>query len=117
MEIFLPELHNWPLRAFLDEASDTFGEDALRELLNSYGLQLQDFVDASAWISLEFVEALLQGMVELAGDPEFFDRATRRGMSAKYIGPLYPLFRAFGSPRFSYNQLARAAGRVNKTGQ
>ena len=37
-------------------------------------------------------------------------------MTPKYIGPLYPLFFAFGSPIFAYGQLAKAAGRFNRTG-
>ncbi|HKP64417.1 MAG TPA: ATP-binding protein [Polyangiales bacterium] len=49
-------------------------------------------------------------------DPGLFERACLLSMSPKYIGPLYPLLFAFGSPGFTYNQLPRAAGRVNKTG-
>lgn len=117
MEVFRPELQIFPLRAFIDEARDAFGSERLEALLKPYGVPSEAFSDPSAWVSLEFVESLLARMQDEAGDEGFFDRATLRGMSPKYIGPLYPLMVALGSPAFTYNQLGRAAGRFNKTGR
>jgi signal transduction histidine kinase len=117
VETFRPELHIWPLRAFIDEARDTLGNERLSELLSKFSLEQKDFLDTSAWVSLEFVEALLQDFLDTTKDPEFFDRATIRGMASRYVGPLYPLLVALGTPAFTYKQLQNAAGRVNKTGK
>ncbi len=116
MEIFRSELHGFPLRAFVDEAKEALGEDGLRDLLGGYGLSAAAFSDTSAWFSLEFVEALLEEMARRIGDPGFLARAIVRGTTAKYMGPLFPLLFTFGSPLFTYNQLPKLAGRVNKTG-
>jgi signal transduction histidine kinase len=117
VEVFRPELHSFPLRAFLDEARDTLGDKAYLSLLAKYDLKPEHLLDRSAWISLEFAESVLGDMIAASQDPEFFERACLRGMSAKYIGPLYPLLFAFGTPLFTYKQLAPAAGRFNKTGR
>jgi signal transduction histidine kinase len=116
MEIFLPELHAFPLRAFLDEGRETLGAAGLTELLGLYGLIAADLTDSSTWVSLAFVESLLEELVKRANDPEFLERCMARGMTPKYIGPLYPLLFALGSPAFTYKQLVPAGGRVNKTG-
>jgi len=116
MEIFRQELHSFPLRAFIDEARTALGAVALDELLNGYGVRLSELMDSSAWLSLEFVESFVKTTLERAHDPALFDRANVRSMTPKYIGPLYPLLFAFGSPGFTYNQLPRAAERLNKTG-
>jgi signal transduction histidine kinase len=116
MEIFRPELHSFPFRAFLDEARTTLGAAGLDELLKGYGVSLPELMDSSAWLSVEFVESFIRDILERSQDPALFDRACLLSMSPKYIGPLYPLLFAFGSPGFTYNQLPRAAGRLNKTG-
>jgi signal transduction histidine kinase len=116
MEIFRQELHSFPLRAFIDEARATLGAAALDELLKGYGVSLPELMDSSAWLSMEFVESFIKTTLERSHDPALFDRASVRSMTPKYIGPLYPLLFAFGSPGFTYNQLPRAAERLNKTG-
>jgi signal transduction histidine kinase len=116
MEIFRPELHSFPFRAFLDEGRAALGAAGLDELLRSYGVSVTELMDSSAWLSVEFVESFIRDILERSQDPALFERACLLSMSPRYIGPLYPLLFAFGSPGFTYNQLPRAAGRVNKTG-
>ena len=117
MEVFRQELQSFPLIAIFDEARDAIGAEALAALLEPHGVTVEALSDSSSWVSLRFVEAVLEGLVDAAKDPEFLDRAILRGMRPRYIGPLYPLLFAFGSPLFAYNQLDKAAGRFNKTGK
>lgn len=116
MEIFKQELHVFPMRAYLDATRDAIGADALDELLRPYGITAQSFEDPNAWISVEFAEAFLQDMIARCADPSHFARATRLGMAPKYLGALFPLFAAFGTPLFTFQQHARAATRFNKAG-
>ena len=116
MEVFKQELHVFPLRAYLDATREAIGDEALARLLQRYGLSIAHFEDANAWISVEFAEAFLEDMVNACNDPDHLDRATRRGMSRKYLGPLLPLFVAFGSPLFAFQQHSRAAAQFNKAG-
>ncbi|HEY2736576.1 MAG TPA: HAMP domain-containing sensor histidine kinase, partial [Polyangiales bacterium] len=116
MEIFSPELHCFPLRAFLDEAKDKLGDIGLAAVLGRYGLTEAELADSTAWVSLEFVESLLQALVDETHEPDFVERSVMRGMTPKYIGALYPLLFALGSPSFTYKQLAPASARMNKMG-
>lgn len=116
MEIFSPELHSFPLRAFLDEAKEILGAAPFAGVLAQFAVTEAELADSTAWVSLEFVEALLQALSDATGEPDFVERSITRGMTPKYIGALYPLLFALGSPSFTYRQLAPAAGRLNKTG-
>jgi signal transduction histidine kinase len=116
MEIFRPELHSFPFRALLDEARATLGAAVLDDILKGYGVRLPELMDSSAWLSIEFVESFIRDVLERSQDPGFLDRGCALSMTPKYIGPLYPLLFAFGSPAFTFNQLPRGTGRFNKTG-
>lgn len=118
MDVFRPELHSFSLRAILDEAEASLGHEPVARVLARYGLSRERLSDPSAWVSLEFYESLLDGLNACAsGDPDLLERAMLRAMSPKYLGPLYPLLFAFGSPSFTYGQQPRAAARLNKTGR
>src|ERR1700753_3231425 len=109
MEIFSPELHSFPLRAFLDEAKVNLGEAGLAAVLGRYGVTEAELADSTSWVSLEFVESLLQALIDETKEPDFVERSVVRGMTPKYIGALYPLLFALGSPSFTYKQLAPAS--------
>ncbi len=116
VEVFRPELQAFGTKAIIDEAVEQLGRDVVVEVLGRYRVTTPDLNDSSAWVSLAFVEALLQDFIERSGDEAFLDRAALRGMTPKYLGALYPLLFALGTPGFTYRQLARVAHRVNKTG-
>jgi len=116
MEVFRSELHVFPLRAILDESKAVLGEEALDEVLEQFGLVFADLTDRSGWVSLEFVEAFIGELVRRAQDRDILTGAMDRAMSPAGIGPLYPLFVAFGSPLFTYRQLPAMNERFNKTG-
>ena len=117
MDVFRQELHSFSLRAVLDEAEASIGREAVARIVAEHGATLERLIDGSAWVSLDFFESLLDALIERARDPRLLTRAMLRSMSPKYLGPLYPLLFAFGSPSFTYAQLPRAAARLNKTGR
>jgi signal transduction histidine kinase len=116
MEVFKPELCAFPLRAFVDATRDSIGSDALEDILRPYGVKARDLEDPTAWYSLAFVEEFLAEMVRRCPEPDHLERATRLGITPRYIGPFLPLVRALGSPLFAYQQLGRAAARFNRIG-
>ena len=116
MNVFKPELQAFAVRAILDEAALALGAEEVVQQLATHELVLSDLDDPSAWLSLEFIEALLDGFVKRGGDAAFLERAASNGVTPKSLGSLYPLLFAFGSPAFTYKQLSRLAGRINKTG-
>jgi signal transduction histidine kinase len=114
MGVFLQELPAYPLRAVFDVAAEDLGSEALAELLAERGVTREALEDPLIWVSLEFVEWMFTAIAQRLQDTDFVSRAAARSMSAKYIGPLYPLFVALGTPLFAYRQIAKASGRVSK---
>ena len=112
---FKPELHASGFRAILEVASKHLGPDEVRKLVESLGVKLEQFSDPNGWLSLEFAEALNQEISSRVADPTWLDTAMRLGLTPKYLGILYPLFRSFGTPAFTYKQTVLVARRLNKT--
>ena len=115
MEVFRRELCAFPLRAYVDATRAAIGTEALDEMLQPYGIQASDLEDPNAWYSLDFVEALLKNVVDRCGI-DHLDQATRLGITPKYLDVLAPLVVAFGSPLFTFQQMAKSAARFNRTG-
>lgn len=115
--VFAPEIQAFPLRSILEEAITTTDEQSVVAIVRSYGIEVGELYDKSAWVSLEFMESLLAKLIDSTGDPGFLARAMSRAMSPAGIGPLYPLLVAFGSPAFTYRRLPGLAARINKTGR
>jgi len=114
--IFLPEVHALFLRPFLDEARDSLGDDKLQELIRSFGVAERDLRNPTAWVSLAFCEKFCDVLYTAGMDPAVFERCGRRVLTPQYLGILRPLFRAFGTPAFTYLQVAQATPRFNKVG-
>ncbi len=85
--------------------------DSILKSLGVFSIQLED---ETAWVSLEFSEALLTKLAEAYGGPEFLHRAFRMIFTTRYGGALLPMFKAFGSPAFTYNQAANLSSRFQK---
>ena len=109
------ELHASGFRAMLEVATEQLGQPAVAEVVASLGARLEEFSDPNGWFSLEFAEALIAALGERCEDPTWLDRAMRLGVTPKYLGILYPLFRAFGTPAFTYKQTVSIVQRLNKT--
>src|SRR5262245_41481288 len=114
MELSKPELHGSGFHALLSEADHSFGVAEVNGMLADLGVTRAALSDSDAWFSLEFAEALM-GSLALR-DKELITRAMRRMFSPQGLGLLYPLFRAFGTPMFSYRQVAKLSSRLNKVG-
>jgi signal transduction histidine kinase len=114
MQVFKPEVVAYPFKATLDEAAALLGEAGLAGILSQYGVTRESLEDQLAWVSLEFVESFFTAVAEAAKEPKFAERAATRSMSARYIGPIYPLFVALGTPLFTYQQLPKATRRLSK---
>jgi signal transduction histidine kinase len=112
--VFRQELPAYPLRAVFDLAAEELGEEALAGLLSARGVTRKGLEDPLVWISLEFVEWLFDAISQSLDDPDFVTRAATRSMSAKYMGPLYPLLVALGTPLFTYRQVPKATSRLHK---
>src|SRR5262245_51712678 len=110
-----PELHASGFRAILEIATQELGQPAVGEIVGALGSNLEELSDPNGWFSLEFAEVLIATLTDRIGDPTWLDRAMRLGVTAKYLGILYPLFRAFGTPAFTYKQTVSIVQRVNKT--
>jgi len=95
-------------------ADQELGRERVGALLHSLGADRESLGDANAWVSVEFVSRLISAISEAGATSDWLARAMRRGMSARYLGILYPLFRALGTPAFVYRRLPQFAARVNK---
>jgi signal transduction histidine kinase len=109
LEVFRPEVHALWFRPIVDDAKRTLGDEVVGSILNSFGVTEKQLKDETAWVSLEFSEALLTKLADAHGGPEFLYRVFRTAFTAKYGGALLPIFKAFGSPAFTYSQASRMA--------
>ena len=109
------ELQAVGLRPMMETAREELGERALEEILSSLGVSMERVTAPNAWMSLAFVEAFMEEMVRLSGDPAIIDRFAKLSISPKYLGFLYPLVRAFGTPEFAYEMAVRTKPRYDKT--
>src|SRR5689334_10920426 len=103
MQVFGNELSAFPLQAIFDQAEVEISEAGVERVLQGYGTSRRELADPSAWVSLEFVEAVVADFLALThGDIAFLERAAMRSVSAPYMGPLYPLLVGLGSPVLAY---------------
>ncbi|MFK7998062.1 MAG: ATP-binding protein [Polyangiales bacterium] len=107
------ELHPWALVAILDAADEEVGSERVNELFRGWNIDVRSLLHEQAWTKFEFGERFMQGMVELVG-PEIIERAGRAAISNRYLGPIYPLLRAFGSVGSTIDGIVKSAPRFNK---
>lgn len=102
------------VRPILDLAEAEQRSSGLAELLARWSLSLGDVQDESNWVSLRFCEALVDWLGEDIGPDVLADRVTRASFSPSALGGLYPVLRAFGSPRVGYGALPQLLARMTK---
>jgi signal transduction histidine kinase len=117
MELYRPEVHSMFLRPFLDDTRDALGAQMLGQLLEPFGAREEQLRDETAWVSLEFCEAFFEHLMSLRNDPTIFDRCGRMVLEPRYLGIVRPVFRAFGSTRFTLGQAVHSTQRFNKVGR
>lgn len=97
------------------EAGDLeLGRFQVDELIGGLGVTRAELEDPNGWFSLEFAEAMVQGLVDRAGSPQLVDRVAKLGISQRYLGILFPLFRSFGTPALFYFSIGKLMPRLNK---
>ncbi|HEX7479072.1 MAG TPA: ATP-binding protein [Polyangiales bacterium] len=111
------ELNAFGLRAMLDTARAELGATAVNEMAAALGVSLERVTGKDAWVSMAFVEGFMTEMVRRSGDPQIIDRFSAASISPRYLGVIYPLFRAFGSPALVYDQVVHTGPRFNKVGR
>jgi signal transduction histidine kinase len=111
--IFEPQLG---VGGLLGVVKEVVGTDAAREIFTALGVSEETAKDAQPWFSLAFVEQMLERVAATAADPEVIERIGKTSLSARHLGFLYVFLRAFGSPEFTYGQLAKSTARFNKVG-
>lgn len=107
------EIQAWGLIAILDAADEEVGKERVDELFAAWGIDVRTLLRERAWTRFEFAERFMEGMAQLAG-PEIIERAGWAAMTHRYLGPIYPLVRAFGSVGSTMDQLAKSGPRFNK---
>jgi len=115
-EVFRNEIHAALVRPFVDDARENLGPERLARLLGEFGVTSEQFDDQTAWFSLAFMEGLFDRLHDVYRDPTFLPRVGRRALSRRYLGILHPFFRAFGSPLYTFTQVAQSTVRFNKVG-
>jgi hypothetical protein len=66
------------------------------------------------WVSLRFCEELVEWLEASVGEEAIIERTLRDVLSPASMGILYPIFRAFGSPRLGYGRLPMMVGLLNR---
>ena len=84
------------------------------ELLARWSVTRGELRDESNWVSLRFCEDLVDRLAGEIGAERLVDSITRAVYSPRALGVMYPVLRAFGSPRVGYGALAQLVPRMNK---
>jgi signal transduction histidine kinase len=86
----------------------------LEALLARWGVSLPELRDESNWVSLRFCEALVDWLGAEVGPDRLAAEVVRAMYSPRALGVMYPIMRAFGSPRVGYGALPQLIPRMNK---
>ena len=100
-----------PLIDLADAEGRTSGVDGL---LSRWSVTRADLRDESNWVSLRFCEDLVDWLGAELGTDRLAESITRAVFAPRALGAMYPVLRAFGSPRVGYGALAQLVPRTNK---
>jgi signal transduction histidine kinase len=100
-----------PLLDLADAEGRAAGVD---DLLGRWSVARSELRDESNWVSLRFCEALVDWLGAELGPERLADSITRAVYAPRALGVMYPVLRAFGSPRVGYGALAQLVPRMNK---
>jgi signal transduction histidine kinase len=102
------------LTPLLEVAEEEGKGEGLRSLAAAWQVTIADLRDESNWISLAFCEALVDWLGAEIGADRLASKVTEATFSPRALGVMYPLLRAFGSPRVGYAALPQVASRLTK---
>ena len=112
-----PHIQNVFFAPILDHAIGVMGRPRTHEVLRRLGTNEETLRDRYAWSSIGFTEALCDALLAESGNPEFIAEASRLFTRGSYMGPLKPVFQAFGSPRTLLAQMPSISSHWNKAGR
>lgn len=110
-------IHSVFFAPILDTAYDAMSRERIHGVLERLGTSEQALRDATAWVSSELAEQIVEALVEESGDPTLLANASRRLFSGNYIGVLKPMMQFFGSTSSLIAGFPRASPRWNKMGR
>src|SRR6185312_2889846 len=102
------------LTPLLDLAEAEKLDAGLDQLLGRWELERAELRDESNWVSLRLCEDLCDWLAGRIGAEALAERVTRATFSPRALGVLYPVMRAFGSPRVGYGALPQLVARMTK---
>ena len=83
-------------------------------MLERWSVTRTELRDESNWVSLRFCEELVDWLGAELGPERLAESVTRAVFAPRALGVMYPVLRAFGSPRVGYAALAQLVPRMNK---
>ena len=119
-----PHLSNRIVRSILVQLDEAHGAEAVDRALETVGMPRTWFDDPEAWVSETFHLRMLRVLYGLEPDqPGLPGRddpfwrpyllAGRGTLDEELVGVVWPVLRAFASPRMVYRSIAGLAGRAN----
>jgi signal transduction histidine kinase len=113
-----PELGVRAVKVLLLYFSKTYGRERLEQVWREANLPLPlSYVeDLSNYISLAFLERLMNTLTRASGDPYFLDKAGRAIASPEALGFAYYLLRGVGTPELVYQKTVELAPTYNRVG-
>ncbi|MBJ6763258.1 response regulator [Myxococcaceae bacterium JPH2] len=113
-----PEISVRTLRGFLLHFEEAYGRERLAALWEREKLPLPlSYVETlSHFVSLRFVESMLDLMVRDSGDPEFATKAGMRIASPGAMGFAYYMLKALATPAVCYERTVELGPTFNRVG-
>lgn len=113
-----PELSVRAVGVLLLHFQKSYGAERLAEVWkkNDPGLPLSHVTTITNFVSLRFIERVIEMLVRESGEPDFAFKAGLRTATPEALGFLFHIFRTFGSPQICYRQLVQLAGTFNRVG-
>jgi signal transduction histidine kinase len=114
-----PQLSVRAVAVLLLHFQKTHGAARLAEVWekNAPGLSLEHVTTMTNFVSLRFIERVMEMLVRESGEQDFAWQAGLRTASPEALGFLYHVFRTVGSPKACYRQLVELGPTFNRVGR
>jgi hypothetical protein len=109
-----PEISCRFFRPLLAVARERLPAAELDQFLAPWQLGADALADEDAWVSLRFCEEAVEWLAARVGIEAIIDRTLKEMFSPASLGIIYPIARAFGSPRVGYGRLPTMVKLLNR---
>jgi len=89
----------------------------IASLVDGFEISEPQLRDVNNWVSLEFCEIFTDRLAERVGADHLVQSVTAASYSPRALGFLYPLLRAFGTPRIGYAKIPDFVPVLNKVSE